>query len=150
KLFLQPSRSVEKQVENIATESARYNIGGVNRTINLPVFALTVLEDHNRPWFYFTGSRRNNSATAGLWELEYREERGSTLVRTNGDESMPVHGRFSVDGGTGRVLSSELLAETASLKAQIDVTYAMEPSLGMLVPKEMHEKYVTKDGSTIQ
>jgi hypothetical protein len=149
KLFLQPSRSVEKQILDIATESARYNIGGVNRTINLPVFALTVLEDHNRPWFFFAGSRKKDSAAGPLWDVEYREERGGTLIRTNGDESMPVRGHFSVEAATGRVLSSELLAESAALKAQIDVTYAMEPSLGMLVPREMREKYSLKDGSTI-
>ena len=150
KLFLQPSRSVDKQVQDIVTESARYNIGGVNRTINLPVFALTVLEDHNRPWFFFAGSRKKDSPAGPLWELEYREERGGTLIRTNGDESMPVHGRFSIEAATGRVLSSELQAETAGLKAQIDVTYAMEPSLGMLVPREMREKYKLKDGVTIE
>ena len=149
KLFLQPSRSVDKQIQDIATESARYNIGGINRTINLPVFALTVLEDHNRPWFFFAGGRKKDSTAGPLWDVEYREERGGTLIRTNGDESMPVHGHFSVEAATGRVLSSELQAENAGFKAQIDVTYAMEPSLGMLAPREMREKYSLKDGSTI-
>lgn len=150
KLFLQPSRSVEKQIQDIATESARYNIGEVNRTINLPVFALTVLEDHNRPWFWFAGGRKRDSPAGPLWEVEYREERGGTLIRTNGNESMPVRGRFSIEAATGRVLSSELLAENAGLKAQIDVTYAMEASLGMLAPLEMREKYSLKDSSTIE
>src|SRR3954465_5039473 len=50
KLFLEPSRSVKKQAEDIAAESARYNIGGVNRNINIPVLALSILETHNRPW----------------------------------------------------------------------------------------------------
>ena len=149
KLFLQPSRSVEKQIQDIATESARYNIGSVNRTINLPVFALTVLEDHNRPWFIFTGSRKKDSPAGPLWEVAYREERGGTLIRTNGNESMPVRGHFSVEAATGRVLFSELHAENAELKAQIDVAYAMEPSLGMLAPREMREKYSLKDGSAI-
>ena len=150
KLFLQPSRSVEKQIQDISAESARYNIGRVNRTINLPVFALTVLEDHNRPWFSFTGKRKKDSPAGGLWELAYREERGGTLIRTNGDESLPVHGRFLIEAATGRVLSSELQARNARLKAQIDVTYGMEPSLGMLAPHEMREKYTTTDGSSIQ
>lgn len=150
KLFLQPSRSVDKQIQDIAAESARYNIGGVNRTVNLPVFALTVLEDQSRPWFFFAGSRKKDSPAGPLWDVEYREERGGTLIRTTGNESMPVHGHFSIEAATGRVLSSELQAENATLKAQIDVTYMMEPAMGMLVPGEMREKYSTKDGSTIQ
>ena len=58
KLFLQPSASTQQQVDDIAAASARYNIGGVNRNINLPVLALTVLEPQNRPWFSFKVRRR--------------------------------------------------------------------------------------------
>ena len=56
KLFLQPSASMQRQVDDIAAASARYNIGGVNRNINLPVLALTVLEPQNRAWFSFKGA----------------------------------------------------------------------------------------------
>src|SRR4051794_7531710 len=146
KLFLQPSASVQQQIDDIAAASARYNIGGVNRTLNLPVLALTVLEPQNRAWFAFKGSKKANT----LFELEYREERGGTLIRTTGDQAMPAHGRFTIDLANGRVLSSELIAESAAVRAQIDVTYSLEPGLGMLVPREMREKYVLKDGSTIE
>lgn len=146
KLFLEPSRSVEKQAENIAAESARYNIGGVNRTINLPVLALSVLETANRPWMAFTGTRKKN-----VWDLEFREERGGTLIRTNDNQSMPSRGHVLVEASTGRVLSTELIAESGSLRARIEVTYAPEPSLGgLLVPSVMREKYDLKDGSVIE
>jgi|ERR1043166_3876329 hypothetical protein len=146
KLFLEPSRSVRKQAEDIAAESARYNIGGVNRNINLPVLALSVLETHNRPWVVFTGSRKKD-----LWDLEFREERGGTLIRTTGNQSMPSHGHFQIDAATGRVLSSDLIAESGTLRARIEVTYAPEPSLGgVLVPSVMREKYELKDGTVIQ
>jgi hypothetical protein len=145
KLFLEPSRSVQKQIEDIALESARYNIGAINRTINLPVLALTVLDMPSRPWFSFTGSRKKD-----LWEVEFREERGGTLIRTTDNQSMPSHGRFSIEGATGRVVASEIISESPLLRAQIDVTYLQEPALGLLVPREMREKYESKDGSTIQ
>jgi hypothetical protein len=146
KLFLQPSASTQQQVDDIAAASARYNIGGVNRNVNLPVLALTVLDPRNRPWFSFKGSRKN----AALFDLEYREERGGTLIRTGGDQPMPAHGRFTIDAATGRVLASELVAESGSLRAQIDVSYALEPAIGLFVPREMREKYTLKDGSTIE
>ena len=145
-LFLRPSASAQRQVDDIAAASARYNIGGVNRNINLPVLALTVLEPQNRAWYAFKGSRK----AAGTFELEYQEERGGTLIRTTGDQAMPSHGRFTIDAATGRVLASELIAENGSLRAQIDVTYAIEPAMGMLVPREMREKYTLKDGSKIE
>jgi len=150
KLFLQPSPSAQQQVEAIVAESARYNIGGINRNVNLPTLALAALEPENRPWFSFTGSRKKDSPAGPTWELEYREERMGTLIRTAGDQAMPSRGRFLVESATGRVLSSELVAESAQLRAQIEVTYAAEPAIGLLVPHEMREKYVTKSGNTIE
>ena len=145
KLFLEPSRSSQKQVEDIAAESARYNIGDVNRNINLPLLALALLETGNRPWVTFAGSRKKN-----VWDLEFREERGGTLIRTTGNQSMPSRGRFLIDAATGRVLSSDLIAESGSLRARIEVTYAPEATLGgMLVPSVMREKYTMKDGAVI-
>ena len=145
KLFLQPSASAQQQVDDIAAASARYNIGGVNRNVNVPVLALSVLEPRNRPWYAFKG-RKSGSA----FELEYQEQRGGTLIRGRDDESMPSRGRFTIDPATGRVLSSELVAENGSLRAQIDVTYGSDANVGIFVPKEMRERYQLKDGSTIE
>src|SRR5580765_5266584 len=108
KLFLQPSASAQQQVDDIAAASARYNIGGVNRNVNLPVLALAVLEPQNRAWFSFKGTKKAGS----LFELDYREERGGTLIRGSGDQAMPSHGRFTIDLATGRVLASELIVES--------------------------------------
>jgi hypothetical protein len=146
KLFLQPSASTQQQVDDIAAASARYNIGGVNRNVNLPVLALTVLEPQNRAWFSFKGGRKSG----GTFELEYQEERGGTLIRTSGDHSMPSRGHFTIDLSSGSVLASDLIAETGSLHARIEVTYALDPGMNVLVPREMREKYVLADGSTIE
>ena len=145
KLFLQPSRSVEKQAKDIDAESARFNIGDVSRTINMPLLALSVLESSSRPWYSFTGTRKKET-----WEIEFREERGGTLIRTTGNQSMPSHGHFSIEASTGRVLSSELVAESSTIQARIDVTYSPEASLQLLVPREMREKYESKDGCVIE
>ena len=139
KLFLKPSASAQKQVEDITAESARYNIGGINRNVNLPVLALTVLLPDNRAWFSFSRGSKKNAPAGGTWEIEYREERSGTLIRTTGDQSMPAHGRFTIENATGRVLVSQVLAESRSLKAQIDVTYAPDAAVGLLVPREMRE-----------
>ena len=144
KLFLQPSASAQQQVDDIAASSARYNIGGVNRNVNLPVLALTVLEPQNRAWFSFKGRKASNT-----FELDYQEERTGTLIRTGGDRAMPARGRFTIDSVSGSVLSSELIAESGTLRARIEVTYAPDPGVNALVPREMREKYSLGDGSTI-
>jgi hypothetical protein len=147
KLFLQPSADARRQEQDIAAASARYNIGGVNRTVNLPVLALAVLETKNRPWFTF----RLGKKSRGTVELEFKEEeRGLTMVRGNDNQPMPVHGRFTIEADAGRVIASTLMTQTATLRAQIDVTYALEPSIGAMVPREMRETYTLKDGSVTE
>jgi hypothetical protein len=145
KLFLQPSASTQQQVDDIVASSARYNIGGVNRNVNVPVLALNVLDPRNRAWFSFKGRKAGNT-----FELEYQEERTGTLIRTAGDQAMPSRGHFTIDAGSGSVLSSELVAESGSLRARIEVTYALDPGVNVLVPREMREKYALGDGSTIE
>ena len=44
KLFVTPSSATANQAEQIANESSRYNIGNLQRTVNLPVLALSILE----------------------------------------------------------------------------------------------------------
>jgi len=53
KLFLQPSKSTAAQAEKIVRESARYNIGDIERNINVPLLALQFLEPANQPRFRF-------------------------------------------------------------------------------------------------
>jgi len=147
KLFLQPSADAARQELDIAAASARYNIGGVSRTVNLPVLALAVLEAKNRPWFAFRLARRSRSTV----ELEYKEEeRGVTMIHGNDGRPMPAHGRFTIETDTGRVLASTVATETETLRAQIEVTYAPEPAVEMLVPREMRETYTLKDGSVTE
>jgi hypothetical protein len=147
KLFLQPSADARRQEEDIAAASARYNIGAVNRTVNLPVLALSVLEPQNRAWFTFQIGKRSGATV----ELDYQEQdRGRTMIHTNDDQPMRAHGRFTIDAATGRVLTSTLATETATLRAQIEVGYGAEPAVDMLVPREMRERYTLRDASTIE
>ena len=66
------------------------------------------------------------------------------MIRTRGYQDLPVRGRFWVEPDTGRVLMSELSAETPIFRATIDVSYQSEPLLGVLVPIEMRERYDVK------
>ena len=54
RLFLSPSKSTASQARKIMDESSRYNIGDIERNINLPVLALVVLDRNMQPGFEFT------------------------------------------------------------------------------------------------
>ena len=139
KLFLEPWSSAQQQVQAITAESARYNIGGISRDVNLPVLALSVLDPENRPWFSFTGPAQERLGPRRSVELEYREERGR---HDDSHEPRPGDaGSRQADGrGWQRPHSAtELEADNDSVRAHIGVTYRAEPAVGLHMPREMRE-----------
>jgi hypothetical protein len=153
-LFLHPSASGAAQAGRILDDSARYNIGDIERNVNTPVFALLFLERANQGHFKFKLAKDRAPAnvepsdhTDGafhvateVWVIEYEERSSGTMIRTTGGKDLPTHGRFWIDP-SGRILMSELVASNRQIRATIDVSYQSEPLLGLLVPVEMREHY---------
>jgi hypothetical protein len=158
KLFVTPSSSSAEQSERILEESARYNIGNLQRTVNAPVLALVILDPRNQPRFRFKRTDHDGpmlgqwtaKPTDSIWILEYQEVEKETLIRTTNNRDMPARGRFWIDSGTGMVFASELIAEDPMIKGTIDVEYRMEQEVGLLVPIEMRERYeIRRDSSRV-
>ncbi len=157
-LFVAPSSSTASQAERIVAESFRYNIGNVERTVNVPVLALMILDPANQARFAFKRidrrepliRRPTGRASDTAWVLEYKEVEPKTIIRTTNGRDLPAHGRFWIEPDTGRVVASELVAEDTLIRGTIDVQYQIEPSLGLLVPSEMRERYdIRRDGTRI-
>jgi hypothetical protein len=154
KLFVSPSSATANQAEQIAVESSRYNIGNLQRTVNLPVLALAVLEPRGQPRFVFKriekgGQAPVRSAAAAaktVWVIGYREVGGQTMIRTTNFRDMPARGRFWIDPESGEVLATELIAEDLSVRGEITVGYEREPSLNVMVPIHMKERYDLRRG----
>ena len=139
----------------IAAESARYNIGDIERTINVPLLPLLFLLPDNQWRFRFAletpASARaapsdlpdspNFSVSTEVWVVAYREVERRTLIRKNDGRDVPAHGRFWIEPESGLVLMSELVAEDRAVHSKIDVSYQSEPLLDLLVPIEMREAY---------
>lgn len=151
KLFLEPTRSTAEQIHSIVADSARYNIGGVVRTVNVPVMPLVFLEPARQTRFTFSRSTNNapslsfarNPATA--WTIQYQEADRDTIIRGTNGYDLPARGRFWIEPDTGRVLMSELMTQDAVLRAVIVVQYVEEQTVGLLVPREMRERYNLHD-----
>ena len=152
KLFLQPTGSVAQQLEAILTESARYNIGTIERNVNTPLLAMFFLDRRNQPRFRFFRTRDRNPALAAgagasplpadAWVVRFEERETQTVFHnTQTNRDLPTHGRFWIDPATGRLLMTELVAEDRTLRATIDVRFRSEPLDGMLLPLSMRERY---------
>jgi hypothetical protein len=153
KLFLEPTRSTAEQVHRIVADSARYNIGGVVRTVNVPVMPLVFLEPARQTRFTFRRTANavpsmsfpRNAATA--WTIQYQEADRNTMIRGTNGFDLPAHGRFWIEPDTGRVLMSELMVDDAVLRAVIVVKYVEEQAAALLVPLEMRERYDVHDAA---
>jgi hypothetical protein len=157
-LFVSPSASSASQAERIVEESTRYNIGDLQRTVNLPVFALLVLDPENQPRFVFKRTDHRDPLLAqgtpkfadDLWVIEYQEVQKHMMIRTTNGRDLASRGRFWIEPGSGRVIASELIAEDLMLRATIDVDYQLEAAINLLVPIAMRERYeIRRDGSRV-
>jgi len=155
KLFVEPSASTADQVRAIVAESTRYNIGRVYRTINLPPFALLLLDPATQPSFKFktTNNRRSELAISSpppdaTLVVAYEETARPTIIQNRERGDMFAHGRLWIEPASGRVMMTELVADNSDLSAVVDVLYREEAGIGPPVPIEMRERYLRRrDGS---
>src|SRR5688572_4691103 len=165
KLLTARSSSSGSQIAAILKESARYNIGSIQRNVNTPLLALMFLQDTYQPRFTFkhvtkdspvfreSRDREFNEApvfrvSTEMWTVEFRERRNATVIRTPSGGNLPARGRFWIDPSTGAVLISELMVEGGGVIATVTVSYQSEPLMGFLVPIEMRETYL-REGERI-
>ena len=151
RLFLDESASAAAQIQGIVNESARYNIGNIERTLNTPTLALLVLHPDYQPRFRFSLAAGGAPmlplgadhvpSPASVWVVEFEEVWPNTLVRGENGKDLPAEGRFWIEPTTGRVMVSELIIDDPYVRAVVDVVYRPDPVIGHLVPIEMRERY---------
>lgn len=153
KLFLDGTASADRQIEGIRSESALYNIGGVERNFNTPTYALLFLRASHKLRFEFEGTADVSlplgldgpSAIGEIYVLRFRETWPRTIIRGRDGRNMPAEGRFWIESESGRVLATEINVEDQRLKATIAVTFEQDDTLDHLVPSEMRERYDNRE-----
>jgi hypothetical protein len=155
KLFIEAKADARAQAESIQQESARYNLGPLMRTINVPTMALLFFERTVQPKLKFEQGKAGNvkrfdslAEPSAIWMIEFKEVARGTLVRGLNDRDIPSHGRIWLDSSNGRVLRTEMISEDTSLRAEINVFYKTESGLDLLVPDEMREIYTIRRNET--
>ena len=126
-----------EQAKRIMAESARYNIGTVQRNINLPTLALLFIAPENQPRFTYS---EEASPAAGVRIVRYEEQQCPTLIRTTANRDLPARGRLWI-APDGRVTRTELIAADAQVRATITVTFEPAAALDMWVPVRMEEEH---------
>lgn len=143
--------------KRLSDDSARYNLGSITRTLNVPTFALIVLHTSNLPRFTFTtvtagaDTRGPGLEPGRACVVAFEETASPTIVRSAVGADLPSSGTFRIDAGTGRILQSELVTGStqAGVGSTSTVRYELDPRLGLSLPVEMREDYRTKWGERV-
>lgn len=148
KLFVGAKSDARAQADTIQHESARYNLGPVTRTINMPIMALLFFESGVQARIKFEQGKAGNvkrfgelAAAEDIRMIEFAETGPGTMVKGANNRDLPSHGRVWLDSSSGIILRTELICEDTELHALIEVTYRSEKGLSFLVPGEMREIY---------
>ena len=111
RLFLEPGVDSRVQLQAVRDESARYNLGMVERNINVPLFLLRFLQPENRPRFRFRLAGSRSVAGVEAWRIEFEERVYPTIITDVRGGDVEAKGWFLVDEVTGAIVESVLKIE---------------------------------------
>ena len=141
-LLTEPEGSLDG-ARQLSQESARFNIGPIERNINVPTTALFFFTSENLDRFKF---RIAGNLKPDLLRLEFKETRTPTLIESSG-RSLVSEGELIVDPG-GVVHETILRVRGFSerigvpIQSTVDVTYARLADQDVWLPSVMIEEYV--------
>jgi hypothetical protein len=140
RIFLSPASTDAEQLRRITYESARYNLGEVERTINLPTFGLLVAHPAYVARFRFDAGGETTLDGQTLAVVSFREARRPTLVRDRRDD-VPLRGELWVERETGTVVRTLLEPQHRTIRSVIRTTFRHDAAVGARVPTEMWDWY---------
>lgn len=141
KLFLSPSATRAGQLRRVAEESARFNLGRLRRTLNIPTLPLYFLHRRHHARYAFDHGGRDTIDGRRAAVVQFEERTRPTLVGTSAGEDVPLSGRVWIDQATGEVLQTETTYKPDGRRAGLLTRYRPEPAFGVLVPDLMWEWY---------
>jgi len=141
RLFLEQPADAMDQASRIAEESARFNLGNVQRNVNVPTLALVFLTDRHRHRLTFQLEDQEKVEGVRVTRLAYEETIRPTLIHGADDADMVADGAFWVEPETGRIVQTRMHIRGVTLESEIVVTYRPDERMDLWVPGRMRESY---------
>jgi hypothetical protein len=142
RLLIRRRDHTHAELRAITDESARFNIGHVERNTNQPLFVLMFVDAANQARFSFerAGTRRIDGVRT--WAIRYRERTRPTIVQGAGGD-LVSEGTIWLDPANGHVLQTEhqLKDEKVSLRTMQTVRFRPDRRFDINVPAQMLEEY---------
>lgn len=136
----------------ITEENARYNVGPVTRTFNVPTSTLFFFHSANLSRFSFHRDGRERIDGTDTIKVAFKEVASPSLIMTGSGRDVPSSGTLWVNPTDGSVVRTHLLVSGyrgSNSTAAVDVSYHFDSSMKMLVPSTMREHYRVPSATVI-
>jgi hypothetical protein len=142
KLFLDDPTRAMSEGRRISEEAARYNLGGVFRTINTPTIALSFFQSALVTGFRCQRHGTDNVDGVSAWRIDYEEVGRPTRIKhgTTGAD-LPSTGSVWVEPASGRVVRTLLRNGDQGTAVELTVRFRPNDTLGLWTPVKMEERY---------
>lgn len=140
-LFLEPTLTRRDRLRRMTRESARYNLGDITRTLNVPTFPLIVIHPTHQGRFRFRASAPRLVGGQTIREITFEERQRPTLVRSTEGRNVPLRGQLWVEQATGELVHARLDPEPRDVVSRVQVWFEHVPGLSLRVPVRMWEWY---------
>jgi hypothetical protein len=146
KLFTSNHKDRFDKAAQLTTDSTKFNLGNVARTINIPTLAMMFLHPRVNERFEFTDGGEETINGRVLRKAFYKEVARPTLIKTSRGRDLALTGMMWIDPFTGTVVKTELNAADPIVRCQVTVTFRREEALDLWVPDKMEEYYKAYSG----
>jgi hypothetical protein len=147
KLLQSPQADAFTRASELARESARFNLGSITRTSNLPDLAIAYLHPQHTARMRFEAPRSSSIDGTAAAMFRFREVRGPSIVRDPRGLDLLADGRVWVAPASGEILRTELILRDRLSTGTNTVDFRVEPRLAIRVPVKMTERYVMQGES---
>ena len=138
------------EVRRLLDEAARYNLNLTKgaRNLNLPTLVLFFLHPQAQP--RFSWSRRSPPSSA-LWEFEFKEREGPTVIHAgeDGRDRVVSRGRVLIEPTSGILRRSELRLRFDGINYTLVTTFERVAALDLVLPASLEERYETSTDSVV-
>lgn len=138
-LLADGSASAMAQARRLTHESARHNLAGMRRNINVPTMLYAYLTPGHVRGLTVREAGREMVAGLNVVVVDFQETASPTVVRSAGKDDVPASGRFWIHPESGAVPRAMSEFTVDRDKGRLEVQLALHPALSVWVPKEMTE-----------
>lgn len=138
-LLAEGSPQSVKQAKRLTDASASYNLGRVNRNVNIPTMGLRYLEAGIVDGVRFKEAGRETVRGLDTIIVDFEETGTPALVRGTDDTDVRARGRYWIHPDSGSVPRAHVDFAGVDVDGRMEIDLMMHPQLAAWVPKEMTE-----------